>query len=180
MGEKKIVVDKLRFEYEGLFKFGEVYKMIIQWINDKGYDRNEKYSHEKVTKTGKYVEIEMQPSKAFTDYVKGEIRVHIFAENLVEKDIVMDNKKMRMNHGKFKVVIDAFLNTDYEGKWEMNPTYYFLKTVFEKFAFPSELGKYEQKVVDEASDLHKEIKGFLNLYRVGYAQSAPAGPNTQF
>ena len=181
MGEKRIIADKLRNDYEGLFNFNELYRLIVNWFKDKGYDRREKYAHEKVTKTGKYVEIELQPWKSMTDYVKSEIRVHIIASDMRDAEVVIDNTKQKLNEGKIHIVLDAFLVTDYEGKWEMRPVYYFLKTVFEKFAFSPQISKYEGAVNEDVTDLHNQIKGYLNLYKYGPSQTAPAGkPKDQF
>jgi len=165
MGERRVIVDNLKVEYEGLFNFNELYILISTFFKHKGYDWVEKYAHEKVTKDGKFVEVHIEPVSKLTDYVKSIISIKLLAENLKETTIVKDNYKIKLNDGKVKVVVSAFLETDYEGKWEMKPLYYFLKTALEKFVFTSPLSKYEDMVEDHANELVKEVKSFLNLYR---------------
>ena len=53
MAETRIVIDKLRIQYEGLFSVAELYQLIDNWLREKGYDKMERKNVEKVTPKGK-------------------------------------------------------------------------------------------------------------------------------
>jgi len=163
--EREIVVDKLRLAYEGLFSAKELYNLIDGWFFEKGYDKRENRNTEIVRPEGKYIEIELEPWKKVTDYARNVIKVRIIIEDLKEVVVEKDHHKVKLNHGKLKFVFDAYLDTDYENKWEGKPVFYFLRTIFDKYIYkPFTIG-FETGVKDDLNQLHTQIKAFLNLYR---------------
>jgi hypothetical protein len=63
------------------------------------------------------------------------------------------------------MIFDAFLETDYEGRWENKPFYYFLRTIIDKYVFRVYTGKFVGNLEADTRDLHQRIKSFLNLYK---------------
>ena len=41
MSEREVLVDKMRLTYEGIFSILEVYKIMDEWFEEKGYDKRE-------------------------------------------------------------------------------------------------------------------------------------------
>ncbi len=167
MGEKKVVVDKLQLTYDGLFNVHELLALIRDWFAEHGYDRLERGLLEKVTRTGKYFELELNFTKDFTDYVKSEISVFVTVRNLKDVVVTKDDLKVNMHQGTLEIEFYGFLVTDYSGKWEMNPIYFFLKTIYEKFLYSPVLDRYEKMVVEDVNRANKHIKSYLNLYTYG-------------
>jgi hypothetical protein len=165
MSEKRLVIDQMRLNYSGIFNLNELYKMIDGWLYEKGYDKYEKKNEEQVLETGRKIEIELRPWKKTTDYAKNEIRLRIFVDNMTDVEIERDGRKTKMHKGDIQMIFDAFLETDYEHRWENKPVYYFFRTLVDKYIFRIYTGKFIGNLVADTRDLHQRIKAYLNLYR---------------
>ena len=165
MVETEVVVDQLRLTYEGLFSVKEVYKMMAEWLEEKGYDQKEVKNIESVTPDGKYIEIEIQPWKKFTDYIKSMIRVRMVFSEIKEVEVEKDGVKVKLNQGKAHFVIDGYLQTDYESRWEEKPMFILVRTLFDKYFYQPFMTGYRGHLKENVMDLHGRLKGFLNLYR---------------
>ena len=165
MPEREVVVDKLRLTYEGLFSVAELYKMIDEWFRWKGYDKRENKNIEIVKPEGKFIEIELEPWKKVTDYAKNVIKIRIQMHDIKEVEVEKDHTKLKLNQGKVQFVFDAFLETDYEARWEGKPIFYFLRTIFDKYFYRPFTAGFERGVKEDLMHLHSQIKAFLNLYK---------------
>ena len=165
MGERRIVIDNLMLQYEGLFELRELYMMVDKWLRQKGYDKFEKRNHEHVLKEGKYIEIELEPWKKITDYAKIVINLYFHCYNVKEVIVKKDGQDVKMNQGKIKIKFVGFLVTDYEDKWEGKPIFYFLRAVMDKWVYRVASEKYEAAVAEDVKHLYQNVKAFLNLFR---------------
>ncbi len=165
MVEKRPVIDLEQVTYEGLFRMKDVYKLIQDWMDDKGYNPIEKRAHEMVTKSGKQIEVEFEPYKKYSDYAKGIIRIHITAHDLKEVEVKRDSGSRKMQKGQIRITFDSWLETDYEGRWEAQPVFYVLRTLFEKFVYMPFLSGYIKGVRDDTLHLKEQLKAYLNLER---------------
>ncbi len=166
MAEREILVDKQRLQYEGLFNFSDLYAMIDEWFEYKGYDKREKKNIESIKPDGKYIEIEFEPWKKITDYAKSVIKVRMIANDMKVVEIERDGVKIKVNQGKLQFVFDVYLETDYENRWEQKPMFVFLRTLFDKYIFRTYTTSYQNEVLADFKDLHSQIRSFLNLYRM--------------
>lgn len=126
MSEKRLIIDQLRLNYSGLFNLGDMFRTIDAWFYEKGYDRHEKKNEEQILPSGRFVEIELRPWKKTTDYAKNEIRLRIFVKDMKDVEVEKDGVKLRLQQGDIHMIFDAFLETDYENRWESKPMFYFL------------------------------------------------------
>lgn len=165
MAERRIVVDNLMLQYEGLFDVKELFLMIDKWLRQKAYDKMEKRNHEHVLKEGKYIEIELEPWKKVTDYAKIVINMYIHMYNIKDIMVKKDNQDIKMNTGKIKIRFIGYLVTDYEHKWEGKPVWWFLRTVMDRWVYKVSADKYEAAVAENVKHLYQNVKAFLNLYR---------------
>jgi len=174
MAEREVIVDHARMTYEGLFSVSEFYKAIDTWLREKGYDKMEKKNVESITPTGKYIEIELLPWKKTTDYAKNVIKLRIIMSDIKDVEIKKNDVKVKLNSGKIQIVSDAYLETDYEHRWEGKPSFFFLRTIFDKYFFKPYTKGYKGNLLKDYNDLMGNIKSFLNLYRysAGKVQTA--------
>lgn len=168
MSERRLVIDHMTLSYEGLFDLHELYSLINQWLKDKGFDLREQRNQEQVRPNGKFIEVEMLPWKRITDYARHVIRLNIKVLNM--KDVVVDEdgKRMKLNKGTIRMVMDGYLDTDYEDRWESKPFYFFIRTLFDKFVYRTYSTQYEELLVENCLQLHSAMKAFLNLYQYEY------------
>src|SRR3989338_2413720 len=165
MTERKIVIDTLQLNYQGLFNMNELYLIIDKWFREKGYDKYEKKNFEHVYKDGKQIEIEMEPWKKTTDYAKAIIKTNILVTNLKEVVIKKDKFTVKTNQGKILITFMGFLETDYEGRWESKAWVYFLRTMFDQYIYRIHTDKFEGYVAEDVNHLYNTIKAYLNIQK---------------
>ena len=165
MSERKLVVDHAGLSYEGLFDVHELYMMIDKWLKEKGFDKREMRNVEQVSPNGKYVELELQPWKKITDYAKHIIRMDIKILGIKDVEVRKDGHKVKLQKAKVSIIFDGYLETDWEHRWEQQPMYIFIRTLFDKFVYNTYSSKFEAQLVESVNDLRAQIKSFLNLYK---------------
>ena len=76
MPEKDKVTELRVRQKAGPFDFGELYKFLWRWLSENGYDPiDEKDYTEKVTPTGKNVDIEWRAYRNVSDYFQYEMQI---------------------------------------------------------------------------------------------------------
>ena len=165
MSEKKILIDENEVSFEGLFDLVELYALIDRFIKDKDYDKFESLSNEFVTQTGKDIHIILVPAKWHTDYVKKHIKIEIHARDVKEVETEMDGVRVKINQGNIKILLSGILETDWEGRWQTRPMYYFIKKIFDKYIYRSQTDQFEKEIMQDVNMLKDQIEGFLNLQK---------------
>jgi hypothetical protein len=165
MAELYFITGKENINFEGVFSIPELYKSIDQWFAQKGFDKNDVKNEEIVEKESKYVEILMEPWKKYTDYCKCVIRVHARIYGVKDVEVELDKHKLKLNKARALIEVQAFMNTDYEDRWDQHPLTYFFRTLYDKFFFRIYTQKYAQQGKADTKELVSEIKSFLNIYR---------------
>ncbi len=165
MAEKKVLIERQRMDYEGIFDVKKLFLEIDQWIMEHGYDRMEFKNFEQVTETGREVQIELRPWKKFSDYAKSELRIEIEMKHIRDVEIDNDGVKTKLQRGKIRFTFQANLITDYENKWEGTPMYQFIRTFVDKFIRKTQHQNFEQECTGDCKQLQDELKAFLNLFR---------------
>ena len=165
MSEKKLVLDHLTLEYNGLFDCNELYRLIDAYLAEKKYDKFEKRNIEQVTPSGKHIELELNPWKTVTDYTKLWMKITILMTNVKEVEVEKDGVKVKLNQGNVHIVFDGYVETDKENKWEGTPLFMFFRTIVDKYVIKRYVQSWENEITEDIMHLHAQIKGFLNLYR---------------
>jgi hypothetical protein len=163
--QRTYLVDKHRMNYEGIFVIQDLYKLIDEYYEEKGYDKREVKNIESVSEDGKFIEIVVEPWKKLTDYAKSVIKVRMVMTGIKEVEVEKDGLKVRVNQGKIQFVFDAYLETDYENRWESKPMFFLIKTLYDKYFYKTYSAKLQGEVTTSMKDLMTRIKSFLNLYR---------------
>ncbi len=165
MVERKLLVDEETIEYEGLFNLIELYSIIDDFLKLKGYDKFESLNEESVYPSGKEIHILIDPTKWHTDYVRKVLKVNILMKKVKEVETEVDKVKVKLNQGKISIEFSAFLETDWEGRWEQKPIYYFIRTLFDKYIYRKHTDDFESEIVSDCHELREKMGSFLNLYR---------------
>jgi hypothetical protein len=166
MPEQTMVSGPDRIQYEGVFSVSELFRLIDEWLLDKGYYRVEPKHVESAKPEGKFVELELTPGKELTDYAKALIRIKIQMSNI--KDVTLETpegKKQKLNQGTVLITISSVLETDYQERWEAKPLFLFIRTIYDKYIFRSLTGGFEGTIKGDVEHLKRTVSGFLNLHR---------------
>lgn len=165
MVEKKILVDEDELNYEGLFDLAEIYALIDDYLKLKGYDKFEPMNEENVFPTGKTLHIILAPMKWHTDYIRKTLKIELLVTDMKEVETEIDKVKMTLNQGKINVKFSAVLQTDWEGRWEQRPLYFFFRTIFEKFIYKGDIKRFEDENTADLNELKQKVGAYLNLNR---------------
>ena len=142
-----------------------MYRSIDSWFYEKGYDKWEHKNFEQVLPNGKDIEIELLPWKKTTEYFKNTIKIRMKFTNVKDIEIEKEGVKLKLNQGKVMIVLDGYLESDYENKWEKMPVLYFIRTIFDKYIFRAHFHQYEKWLINDVNMIHSRIQRFLNIYR---------------
>ena len=96
MSEKDKVFDS-KIKQASVFEFKEFYRFLYTWLSDNEYDVTEKVYSEKITPSGKEIEIEWEADRKISDYFKFVIKVTWRILGMVDVEVQKDGKKAKMN-----------------------------------------------------------------------------------
>lgn len=165
MAETETIVEDQKITYEGLFSVSDLYRLIDEYFAKLGYDKVEVKNVEVVKPEGKFIEIRLDPYKTMTDYVRYVVSLKIICSEVKEVDVKRDGQSVRLNSGKVQIVINGYLLTDWEGRWQDKPIYYILRALMNKYFLQPFTGKYKGEISQHCGQLVSNVKAFLNLYR---------------
>lgn len=166
MSEKSTVVEKEKIRYDGIFSVKELYKLIDDWLTEKGYLPVESSVEEGVEKEGKVITAKLEPFKKLTDYAKAVIKIDIMISDCKDVEVKKEGRTQKLNKGNVLIEIMSILETDYEHRWEMRPWLYVLRTVFEKYIYTPFLSGFKAAIREDTDHLKDQIKAYLNLYKL--------------
>ena len=165
MSEKQVVIDQERITYEGLFLVKDLIKIFYEWANDKGYVPLEPRHMETVKDNVKHVEIDFTPGKKVTDFSKNVFLIKLICSDVTDVVIEQEEVRKKLNQGKVQLIFSAWLETDYEHRWETKPIFYVLRTFFEKYVYTPFVSGYFAAIRADIKALQDQYKAYLNLYK---------------
>ena len=163
MSEKKLYLDGLELNYEGLFDLKALLKTIDGLVKQRGYGKGEKRREELIRAGGREFSMELRPVKKKTDYFVLMVKMRISITNMTDVEVVKDDARTIMNKGKVNILFDAWTTTDYELRWEQKPLFYFLRNLFERGIYKFHTDRYSDELIDDTHFIYNNIKAFLNL-----------------
>jgi hypothetical protein len=146
-----------------IFNFKELYTFLFKWLADEGYLMFEKNYSEKVTPTGKEVEIEWEARKKVSDYFRNLLVVKWRILGMTSVDAEENGKKVKLDKGQVEIKTTATLEKDYESRWENNAFSKFLRGVYDKFVIRNRIDQYQEKIYKDADEFLAQAKAFLAL-----------------
>jgi hypothetical protein len=162
MAEKDQIIEE-KVKHVGIFDFKNTYNFIYEWLRNNEYFVEEKAYTEKITPTGKELEIEWVAFRKISDYFRFVLKFRWLILGMTDVEVNKDGVKVKMNKGSFEVKIIAYLEKDYENRWIATAFSKFLRGLYDKYIIKSRIQQYEDKVAGELTDLVAQIKAYLAL-----------------
>lgn len=163
MSEVEFVSKKIKIGFEGVFSLKDLYRTIDKYFFRFACDKKEVQSTEATKKDGKTIHIKTEYDRKFNDYVREYHEIKINCKGVKPVDIKKGNKKMRLNKGYVEVVLDSYVKSDYETRWEGKPLYYLFRIIWHKYVWPSMLSEFKGQTKHTDVQFIAEVKAFLNL-----------------
>lgn len=168
MAERRLIVDHLKFSYEGLFNVNELYSVISTWFFEKGWDWNEKINQEQITPEGKQIRIVLEPWKSSTDYYRLVMHIKVHCIDVKDVEIEHEGKPLRLNQGLVRITFDGYVVSDRKGYWSGKPFLWFLSILSQKYFYKEHFTKLEDWIKSDVDDLYNKIKNYLNVFKYTY------------
>lgn len=164
--ERNLIINNRQIHYSGIFSVEDLFHVINQAIEDKGYEKKEKRSEEIVNESGKNFYLELRPYKECTNYIFLMIKIKIELNNLTETVQEFDGVKKMFQDGDIQITFDSWLLTDYKDRWGMKPFVYFMKGMFNKLVFRQKLEpSFTGVLMGDTAHIYGSIKRLLAKYR---------------
>ena len=165
MVEKKILVDGLRFSYDGLFDIVDFYRHVEDWMQDHHMQKEIKKKGEHVEPQGRKVEWMIECWKKEAEFAKSVVRLRALFTDVTDVQMVKDGVTRTFQKGKALLIFDAFLETDFEKTWVQKPWFFFLRAIYDKLIQKIWSERYDETVRKYTYDLFNSLKAFFNLYK---------------
>tara|TARA_Y100000310_G_scaffold343216_1_gene449837 strand:- start:1814 stop:2395 length:582 start_codon:yes stop_codon:yes gene_type:complete len=163
--EKDLVINNRTINYKGIFRYDEVFKIINESLEKRGYQKLEKKTEELVSETGRRTYVELRPYKHKSNYVKLMIKIKISMENVTEMVKEFEIGKKKFQQGDLNFVFDSWFLSDYRNRWGMKPWAFFMKGVMRKLVYRWPLeDSYRDELVDDTGYINSQIKKLLKSY----------------
>ena len=175
MGHVKIIVDHDKIDYSGPVNVNNLLKLIENFIWERGYNKRQDKDFEQNTKEGKFIEWQISPWNWVTDYAQYIVKVRVLGYDIVKADVITDGRKTKIDNGRIIIVIDGFVQYDLQSKWEQNPFFHFMRSIYDNFIYRAYTEKFEHTLVNDLNHLHEHIEKFFNLYK-HYSIISKQGP----
>ncbi len=158
-----------QLNFEGLFTMEDVFRIIDKYFRMKGFDKKLIFDEEFQTPKGKYFHIKAEYYKKVDSYIRMQTRMWLYINdyNPVEKEV--EGNKIKTAHGKFNIILDAFLQTEYFGLFpDKKPFYFLFKVFYEKYMASNRIGYWDKVSKHVVNELKTELAAYLNLNKFLY------------
>lgn len=156
-------IAEAKINHDGIFDYKEVYRFMYTWLTDYQYFVEERVYTEKAKPEGKEVEIHWIARRKISDYFRFILKVDWNIFGMTSVEVVKDNIKVKANKGRIEIKVTAFLEKDYEHRWENTAFAKFLRTMYDKFLIRNRIEDYEDKIALELDEIVSQTKAFLAL-----------------
>lgn len=168
MAERNLVIDHLKFSYEGLMNAGEIYNIISSFFWEKQWDWGEKMNQEQTMPSGRQIKLVLEPFKNISDYYKLGMTIKINFTDLKEMEIDQEGQTLKLDYGLLRMTIDGYVISDRKNKWSNKPLYWFISILADKYFFRNHFSKFETWIKSDVEELLNKIKNYLNVYKYTY------------
>ena len=165
MGEVRQLVDHLKLEYKGLFEAKNFFKLVDSWLSERQMEKKNTKDVEIMTPEGKFIEWEISPWTKCTDYMRLYMKIRVLMYEVKKVEAIRDKKKIVLDHGHVIIILDGYLEHDYEHRWDGTPMLHFIRTMMDKFVYRTYTQKYEQRWTHDCHQIYDLMQRFFNTYR---------------
>ncbi|MDO8628254.1 MAG: hypothetical protein Q7R56_00695 [Nanoarchaeota archaeon] len=149
-----------KLNFTGIVILEEFYSYIKGWLEKQGYWFDEPNYREIQQGKKKTIMIRWMYAKKYNDYIQQKIDINF---NLKDAEEVKTKKKTA-HQTTVEMTITAFLDKDYEEKWEKSKILKFVSEVYDRYAGrKSELERSGEELINDAENFYNEIKAYLKV-----------------
>ncbi len=152
-----------KIKQKGIFNFKDFYQFLYSYLMDENYDVFETKYTEKIEGDIKNVEIKWTATREISDYFKNEITLHWIILGMKKVKVKKEGKEITMDSGTPEIKFEAYLQKDWENRWENNAFWKFLRGLYDRYIIKTRISDYEIKLFEEVNEVISQTKSFLAI-----------------
>ncbi len=153
--------DNLVIQKKAQFNMIDLYRTLKAWFDLNGYIFHEKEYEDTIRKDKKSVAIKWAGQKYIDNYTRLVIELSI----TLKKYEIIETKQGKTVEGALTIKYEAYIETDYEERWENSPFLKFTRGIFDKFIATGKRERQEKEIKDDTYDIFNRTKSYLNLQK---------------
>ncbi len=165
MVEKKLVVDGLRFTYSGSFGIMEFFNELNNWVDENGFEIEIKKKMQHVYEDHKMMDYIFELWKPASSFARHTVRVRAMFKDVEDFQIQRGEFLRNLQKGHVLVIIDGFVELDVHRRWQQKPLYVFTRTLFEKYVWKWQLGRYDGPLANYSYGIYNRLHGYFKKYK---------------
>lgn len=164
MIDKIPIVSEKKYVFEGVFDIKETYNFIKEYLeNSRSYDLSEKDYEEKNDQGSRKIMSKTEAELMYNDYFKPIIKYELLMEGNDIDVKVNDKKTIKLTKGKAKIIVNAYIETDWAAKKEdFTIVGSFLKKAYNKIFGKDELNQCIGVVAGDVAQMISRFKQQMN------------------
>lgn len=141
----------------------EMYKVIKDWFSFQKFDILEK---EHLNRGPKDLFIKWENERKMDDYVKYVFKVQVSITDQQDVMVEVRGKERKKQKANVKLIIESFLEKDYEDRWSKTPLQQFMRGFFDRFIATSRMTRYHNELEKLTYLFRDEFKSYLKLQKL--------------
>ncbi len=166
MVEKNLLINNKKISYHGVFRTDELFSVLRQVLEEKGYAYAEKRNEELVTPEGRLLQLELRPVKQVSPYMQFMVKIRMTLDNITETTKDVSGIKQKYQQGDVVIAFDAWSITNHEGRWGLKPFSYFMKSVIHKYVYQFKIEEdLLRDLVTDTAYIYAKVRELLQSYQ---------------
>lgn len=156
--------NKDKIKYVGIYDFKETYKMLFEWLIDKGYLVDETSYKEVLSANGaKEIEVWWTATKDQSDYFQYEIKIFFHPIGMTNVEVEVEGIKQKMNKGELTIEFEWAINKDYKNRFTNNTFTKNLRDYYDKYLVSSRIEEQESLIIRDFEEMFAVLKDYIAL-----------------
>lgn len=156
----------LFIKFKGVFDFEKVYNETAKWFKTRSFEFHEYQLKERDPTIGE-TEFFWQGWRDDTEWMRIWIDVYARMWDQTPVEVMQEGVKKTLLRARIRFVFDAWIETDYENRFETSKIFHSLRDYYDKVVYKKRIELYGDKIEYEVHELHELVKKTLGMEAAG-------------
>jgi len=170
MTSKKIKCANYRVKFKEKFDVKALYYLMHEWlVQEEWASRNDKNFKEifagysEAASNGGEAWWSWRPEKIKNNYFKWQMSINAHLILLKKVEVIKDGEKFKTDSGEVEVLIDSWIETDYQGTWKTHSILKHFEKIYRERIMKENIEKQRKELKNETYRLQEAIKDYLQI-----------------
>ncbi len=158
----------MNIKYRGVFDFDGLYRMMVDWFENQGYEFQETtYKHKVPSPMGAEQELGWFAWRKVNAYVKYWVKISFHIWDMKEVEVIRDGKKKKMLSARMHIEFSGYVELDWQKTFSGNKFLVALQDWMNKYVLHKTItGTWEDELYYRIHKLFYLTKQYLNMETV--------------